>query len=1274
MRALKAAVNLAFWILVGASVLLTGIVLLAKVTLPMVNVYQPQIERNLSQLTGMNVRVGDVFGELNGLNVELRGSGILVDTANQNSAVSIKRLALELDIPRTLFTLSPQFKNVSISGVDVLLQEDGLGTIKLRGLAESTKSSGGDTVAISRILNYATDQQQMSLTDVNVHIASPRFEELAVAIPETYLVKQFSKTLVRSDVFINDMADPVQVRAQISTDLTNFLQQQVVAYVDVPPMTLPMEWLGMAALQKLESVSLAGKYWLTFQPGKGISAQAQNSQFELAFLEQTPVKVQADWRLKYSPDGLNVSVQNLGFIDDARSYKGVNVKAEWERQGNRTFVVFDKMDAQIASSMALNFVPEDWRLAQILNGLKPRGEARNASLRIWDDGDESRYQYLSNLIDAEIDGHNGIPAVNHVNGLFSLTDSQGGIEFSSNKTHLAFPTVYDKAWDLSSAQGEVNWARQDKAFVVTGKSLEIHRNGATIQGGFRLEQPLENGVGEDWLTLNINAQHLKEEDRLTFVPPNALSAPLYDWLTHSLGAGEVDNVDLLLRTGLKKGDLPHVRLAIDAKLKQIEFDKNWPAAMNVDGHVLVNDDAVDVNIRSAQFAGLPIKDLGVIVPLQGERSGWVQVSGALSDKASHVISALSQTPLKESVLEPFVNWQIGGNVSGSFAVFAPISESSDALDVKLDLAFANNNLHISQIDLPIQLNSGALHYSSQQGLHDTAFKVSALGGDSNIVLTSDRTESGRLVIDGAIEGVFDSKALATWQSAPTPIVTRLEGGTPYRAHLSIGQAQPGQVDVQASSDLKGVSFTMPAPLAKRSDELRPTVVSLTALENEVLINVSSEDWLYGRFLVADGGFQGGNVSIFKPLENNLAIKKGIALRGQFHKIDWMPWTPIITDFNRAESGQESDNGSKPIATELPEWVRSIDLIVDRLPVNERNELNNVKVAFTRAEDGHPLAVTSDELNAVLRQTDVGAELHIAYLNWLTQPEDVVDENAHEDQFQPNIIPSMAIQVDELYIDNRPYGDWQATLSNLGNAVRFDNVTTHLPKGDFKGQIFWQGGKAQNVELTIQATGKNARELTKKFSPTPFLTSKNYNIDVAISWADSLLAFDRSSLNGRIKFNVRNGNFNQVDQLPPFLRILGIFNVDALAKRLTFDFSDLYEPGMPFDHFSSSLIIADGMLNTSEPVKVISPTTEIALEGSANLVTETLNERLTATVPISSTLPVAGLLLATPQIAGLLYITDKLIGDQLSKVTSIQYKIEGDFSDPTVTPVRYSPTR
>lgn len=1280
MRVFKATLSLTFWIMVTVSVLLAGVVLLAKFSLPLLNVYQPQIERNLTQLTGMQVQVGDLIGELNGINVELNVSDIKVSTAGQLGAIALDNLSLELDIPKSLLTFSPQFKNVSVSGVTVLLQEDGAGAVSLRGIADATKASGGTDIAMSRLLNYAAEQQQMALIDVDVVLTSPRFSDLHINVPETYLLRQSSRTLLQSDVYINDIAQPIQLRAQMSTDLTNFLQQQVQAYVDLPDIELPLDWLESEVVSKLEGVSLTGEYWLTYQPNKGISIQAEKSRFKLSFYEQEPLFVAADWRARLSSDGVNAAITDMAFNDGGRLYEGVNIKVEWEKDNGRTYAVFNKMDAEIANRLALNFVPEDWRLAKILSGLSPKGQATNASLRIWRNSETLHYQYLSNLIDAEVSGHNGIPAVNHVYGLFSLTDTQGSIEFKNHLSSMAFPTVYENAWDIEQASGEVSWQLNQNAFVVSGKDLKIERNGATIQGDFHLEQPLATtGVGDDWLAVNINAQNVPEADRMTFVPPNVLSEDLTSWLEKALGAGAVSNVDLLLRTGLKKGDAPHLRLAIDAKLDRVNFADKWPAPTNVDGHVLVDGDRVSVKVDSANFSGLPVENIQVVIPIHGDGAGWVQVAGGVQHDAGQVLLALAKTPLKSSVLEPFIGWKASGPVSGSFAVSVPIQGQKEDPEVTLDLAFNKNALTISQIALPVEVEQGFFHYDGKQGIHDTNFAVKTLGGASEVVLTSERHDSGRMIVDGAFKGTFDGAQLAKWRQAPSAILTRLQGVSAYKASLSVGRGQANQIEFDISSDLKGVSLALPAPFAKRSDQMQPLDATVKVLGDEVLLDVALKDLVSSKLLFASGSLGGGIVSVFKALPDVVEMKKGVSFYGQFEEIDWQTWLPIVNDFS-SKSIASSDSQvaqNSTLMTKLPEWVRAVDVIVDHLPITENNQLNNVKLTYTRGEDGHPLAVTSDELNAVLRQTEAEPDLRIHYLNWLTASQDAQSEAVPEDEgssIQPNIIPSMKLKVDQIFIDNRPYGDWQGKVVNLGNSLRIDDISTQLPKGQFTGQIFWQGGAQPNVELTIKAEGENARELTKKFSQTPFLSSERYKMDVALSWKNSLLKFERETLNGRIQFNVQNGNFNQVDQLPPFLRLLGIFNVDAFAKRLTFDFSDLYEPGMPFDNFSSSLFITNGLLKTAEPVKVKSPTAEITLQGTANLVDETLKERLTATIPITSTLPVAGLLLATPQIAGLLYITDKLIGDQLSKVTSIQYEIEGPFTNPKVTPVPYSPIR
>ena len=80
--------------------------------------------------------------------------------------------------------------------------------------------------------------------------------------------------------------------------------------------------------------------------------------------------------MKYSDNAANFAVVDLALNDSGREYEGINIKAEWESEGKRAYAVFNKMDAQIASKTALRFVPENWRLHDILSGLSPKGKLK----------------------------------------------------------------------------------------------------------------------------------------------------------------------------------------------------------------------------------------------------------------------------------------------------------------------------------------------------------------------------------------------------------------------------------------------------------------------------------------------------------------------------------------------------------------------------------------------------------------------------------------------------------------------------------------------------------------------------------------------------------------------------------------------------------------------------------------------------------------------------------------------------------------------------------
>jgi uncharacterized protein YhdP len=69
-------------------------------------------------------------------------------------------------------------------------------------------------------------------------------------------------------------------------------------------------------------------------------------------------------------------------------------------------------------------------------------------------------------------------------------------------------------------------------------------------------------------------------------------------------------------------------------------------------------------------------------------------------------------------------------------------------------------------------------------------------------------------------------------------------------------------------------------------------------------------------------------------------------------------------------------------------------------------------------------------------------------------------------------------------------------------------------------------------------------------------------------------------------------------------------------------------------------------------------------GSTNLNTETLDMKLAVTFPVSSTLPMVALLAGlAPPVAASIYVTEKLIGDELARFTSASYDLKGTWEKP-----------
>ncbi|REG81761.1 YhdP family protein [Marinomonas pollencensis] len=1259
-----------YWLLVGVVAFFAILIVAVKLLLPCLNDYREQIESNLSHLTGYQVTLESVGGHLEGIDPTVSANGLLV-SVNGKPAASVAEIRVRIDVIKSLLSLSPQFTYVRFVKPSLSLQETA-GQWSLKGSTVSSDSKG--SLGFERILGYLTAQQRFSILQANIDLVSEQFGDHSVVVPSAYVFQHGGSSWIKSAIYLDGNTTPFDVNAKIYQSLGVFGAYQLDASLNVPIISVPLDKQTAPWAAQMAKVDFAGKLWLNYRVGEGFALQAKPSRFMLAFKNGETYAAAPAVRVRYSQKsgGVFVEAHQLALEDEAgKIYPSTNLSFEWSPASRQSYLSFNQMDLGVAYRVANHFLKPEWYVARLLAGLAPQGLVSNASLRIGDkDGDVS-YHFISNLQQAAVTGYQGIPDVDHVDAVFSLTDGDGYIQFKQKHGTLAFPTLYQDKWRVSASSGLVDWQQVQNTLVVTGRDLKVHRNGADVEGGFRFESRKE---APDWLSLSIRGQHVSVADRLTYVPQNALNKSLHDWIDGALAdQGEVNNLNLIVQSELADGATPDVRLKMDVKDAQLNYSPGWPTAKSVNGTFLLDKSGVHVAVKSASLAGVAVSGVSVDVPIDKGAADWLNISGALQHDAAEALKLLRSTPLNDSVLAPFKSWTIAGDVGAQFDVSVPLNDQSLAPKVILALSFKDNPIYIGDVNLAGQVEQGQFHFSSKQGITDSYFDVKALSGVSHLTLSSEFEQDGRLSVMGQLSGSVDLRQVASWQKWPDVIVDNLSGEVSYQGALSVNKSQQDQVDLLIDSDLKGAQVAFPAPFSKSAAQALSLELKIMAHQQDVVVQSRLGSLAKSRLLVRSGTLFGGDLYLNSQKALPQQIFNGFAVEGQLDSLNVAQWLPVVANASQVGAeGQPSHQTNGEFR--VPTWLRGLDLLVDQVALNEQNTLHNVKLNYARSTAPETLMLSSDELNVKYDHEQGKPRLHFGYLNWNTEKRSVEAE-ADNPPFHANQIPSMHLIVDQLYINQAPYGDWDLNIVQQGNLLRVDPFSSDLKQGSFDGHLVWRDDEsAPSVKLTMAISGKDLAELTGKFSSKGFVTSKNYKIDVVLNWYGNPFYFDRPSLSGSIVFDAKDGNFSQVDELPGFMKIFGIFNVEALKRRLTLDFSDLYKPGLTYDRFDGAFKIEKGVLTTTKPLHVLSPTAEVSLEGSADITHETLDEVLTATLPISRSLPLAGLLWGTPQLAGILYLTDKLIGDKISKVTSAQYKVQGSFDEPIITPIKHKPAK
>ena len=169
------------------------------------------------------------------------------------------------------------------------------------------------------------------------------------------------------------------------------------------------------------------------------------------------------------------------------------------------------------------------------------------------------------------------------------------------------------------------------------------------------------------------------------------------------------------------------------------------------------------------------------------------------------------------------------------------------------------------------------------------------------------------------------------------------------------------------------------------------------------------------------------------------------------------------------------------------------------------------------------------------------------------------------------------------------------------------------------------------------------------------------VDAQIKWKGNKIKSFLYSLNGNTNIDLKSGFFKKID--PGVGKLLGIFSLQSIPKRLLLDFSDVYKEGFYFDKLIANANASDGIFK-SDNIKMLGPSGSLSFDGEVDMRSQTQNLNFVIYPTITTAAALAGAVI-NPAVGIATFVIQKLFKDPIEKKAARMYKVTGTWSKPQI---------
>jgi len=1282
---LRARIFKVFWstlvyLLVTVVVLAAVALTLARIWLPTAEDYKGEAESWVSDFLGQRVTIDSLNADWRGFEPQLVLEKVQLLSDDGKTIISaFEKVKIGFDLVSSAFRQTVVPGGLVVEGARLVLVRQKDGRFSVSGFA-TTQTDPADSEATSALLETMLLEQRLLkiensslvwrdrvnndetrlFSDVNITIrndGSRHQIEGSVFLPQDLGSHMLFFLDLRGNIFSgNDWSGSAQLTA-VGIELVNWMTEKRLANLELAKAIVSTSTWARLRSGKLEELR-----------GEVLASDVQLRSQDNPRLNKID-SLSTDFSLELRDNLWQLTLDGLTLIRNGKVWPRMRVDTRYD--GTSQSLELEASELEIGNILQLALISDviEKTAGTYLRDAKPEGRMENITFySAKDNNGDDVFAFGARFRNVSIGESGSVPGLRGITGEIELSNHDGYVWLDSEDWAIDYSGMFKNTRLFQHLSGSVMWkADQNGQWKIYGNNLRVFDQRAEAKGQFYVRLEPEKAPFLD-LAFGLKGNAITRVRK--YLPDAMMSEELTKWINNSvlkatIKAGGLVYYGYTDRYPFNERD-GHFGLNLLLQETDLRYLEGWPEITSINGQLDMDSHGLVFSSNNAKIYSNQIDSVGLSIKDFYAKDLRLAIAGSVTGSTRDKFKFMYQSPLNEIFAKHLKVFSVSGQSELAIGLDIPLSGEGDLL-ASGSLLMSDNRLNAAELELDLSNISGSLRFD-ERGIYGEDISLKFNGIDILAdVETVDVGEGREMVFShtGAVTHKQISQIFKQYVKQPQ-WSNFIAGDTNADVRFYVPMIDGGphrNMTLEAFSMMEGVEIKLPTPFGKSADSQRRFSISTELGGEENTLSLALGDTrLALRMLSAAGETSVEKGAVGFGVEPVLPTEHGFHFTGGIPKFFWSEWQPLLMPDAGQPGLLQSEGGGGSVYFDVA--VNQTEILSARF-ADVRVQASNTAQGWTVHASG-PEIQGSAYLPSVWNTAPVVLDtkkLHIKIPKTEEESETV----------DPNDLPQLRFKSEDFSFNDMRFGRTEFSTSAVAGGMRLDEFNSSSEIADFAVKGDWTvDANKHKSNFTIGMKAKNFGQMMDSWGYKDIIDKGDGLLNINANWLGAPTAFSFPTLKGNMEISMNN--LRLMDLNVGAAKMLGLLSLEAIPRRLFFDFRDVVQKGVLFDSVQGQFDIQNGDAFSSGMV-LTGPSGRMGLAGRIGLAQKEYDLVITFIPKVLDALPViggiatGGLSVVAPTVGATVYVMQKLFQSQVDELSAVQYTVTGSWQEPKVVQVK-----